>query len=65
MLHEFGAQNKGERHGMASESNNDQFMKKMNFEEIIDENEINEKKSKKIVRDWDEREQFEEKIDKP
>ena len=53
---------KGERHRMASESSNDQVTKDMNFEEIIEENEQNEKKSKQVVRDWDERERLEEKI---
>ena len=46
---------------MASKSINDQVMNK----EIIDENKRNEKKSKQVVRDWDERERFEEKIDEP
>ena len=46
---------------MASKSINDQVMNK----EIIDENERNEKKSKQVVSNWDERERFEEKIDEP
>ena len=64
-LVELGARSKGERHGMVSECSNDQVMKEMNFEEIKEENEINEKKSKQVVRDWDERDGFEEKIDEP
>ena len=65
MLHEFGARSNGERHWMASKSSNDQVMKEMSFDEIIEENERIEKKSKQVVRDWDEREQFEAKIDQP
>ena len=44
---------------MAFECINDQVTN----EEIIDENEINEKKSKQVVSDWDGRERFEKKID--
>ena len=64
-LVELGARSKGERHWMVSECSNDQVMKEMNFEEIKEENEINEKKSKQVVRYWDERDGFEEKIDEP
>ena len=45
-LVELGARSKGEQHGMASECNNNRVTKEMNFEEIIEENERNEKKSK-------------------
>ena len=44
-LVELGAQSKGERHRMASKCGNDQVTKEMNFKEIIEENERNEKKS--------------------
>ena len=50
---------------MTSESSNDQVIKEMSFEEVIEENERNEKTSKQVVRDWDERERFEAKVDEP
>lgn len=61
-LVEFGARGEGQRYRMASESSGNQVTKEMNFEEIVEENERKEQKSKQVVRDWDERERFEKKI---
>lgn len=61
-LVEFRARSEGKRHRMASKSSNDQVTKEMNLEEIVEENERNEKKSKQVVRNRDEKERFEEKI---